>query len=69
MNVIDKRKMLEGLTFFLSVSRDATEQEMDAVIAARDALKSAGLYLTDDNGNIVIKRRESKKVCFKGIAL
>ena len=69
MNVIDKRKMLEGLTFFLSVSRGVTEQEMDAVIAARDALKSAGLYLTDDDGNIVIKRRETKTVCFRGITL
>lgn len=60
LNVLDKRRMLEGLTFNHALSRDASEAEMDALIEAKRVLRAAGLVLVADGAgvNIKIKRRD-----------
>lgn len=38
MNIIDKRKMLAGCLYNFDTSNDITGEEVDAIIAAREAI-------------------------------
>lgn len=59
MNVIDKRRKAEGLLYGFRIESDATEAEIDALIAARDTLRKAGLIASADAyGRIVFHRSE-----------
>ena len=63
VNVIDKRKMLEGLSYMFNTSKELTEQQMDALILIRDTMRQAGLLATADQyGRIVVKNRDQRQV-------
>ena len=63
MNVIDKRKMLEGLSYSFSTSNELSEEQMDALIRVRDTMRTAGLIAAaDEYGRIVVRNSEQKQV-------
>lgn len=62
MNVIDKKKMLEGCLFNFSLDQDITSSEMDALIAARELLRKAGLICSSDMySRIIVRRTKDRK--------
>jgi hypothetical protein len=59
MNVIDKRKMLEGLAYNISITSDLTqeltEEQIDALIHVRDTMRRVGLSArADEYGRIIV---------------
>ena len=63
MNVIDKRRMLEGLSYMFSTSKELTEQQMDALILARDTMRKAGLLAAADQyGRIIVQNEDKRQV-------
>lgn len=63
MNVIDKRKMLEGLSYMFSTSKELTEEQIGALIHVRDTMRAAGLIAAaDECGRIVVRNSEQKQV-------
>lgn len=45
MNIIEKRKMAEGILYNFHLSRSATAEHVDVLITIKDLLRSAGLVL------------------------
>jgi ADP-heptose:LPS heptosyltransferase len=63
LNVIDKRKMLNGISYMFSTSKDLTEDQMDALIFVRDTMRKAGLLAAADNhGRIIVQNRDKREV-------
>ena len=63
MNVIDKRKMLEGLSYSFSTTKGITEKQIDALIHIRDTMRAAGLIAAaDEYGRIIVRNSEQKQV-------
>jgi hypothetical protein len=53
MNIIEKRKMAEGVLYNFHLSRNATADHVDVLITIKDLLRSAGLVLiANDYGQI-----------------
>jgi ADP-heptose:LPS heptosyltransferase len=63
LNVIDKRKMLNGISYMFSTSKELTEAQMDALILVRDTMRKAGLLAAADNhGRIIVQNRDKREV-------
>jgi ADP-heptose:LPS heptosyltransferase len=63
MNVIDKRKMLEGLSYNISTARELTEDQIDALLHVRDTMRQAGLTArADEHGRIIVRNRNRSQV-------
>ena len=63
MNVIEKRQMLEGLSYSFSTSKELTEKQIDAIIHIRDTMRAAGLVASADSfGRIIVRNSDQKQV-------
>lgn len=63
LNVIDKRRMLNGLSYMFDTSKDLTEEQMDALILVRDTMRKAGLLAAADyHGRIIVQNKDRKQV-------
>ena len=63
MNCIDKRKMLEGILYGFSTTKELTEVQMDTLIHVRDVMRKAGLIAAaDEYGRIIIRNSDQQQV-------
>lgn len=63
LNIIDKRKMLNGLSYMFNTSKELTEAQMDALILVRDTMRKAGLLAAaDQHGRIIVQNRDKREV-------
>ncbi len=63
LNVIEKRQMLNGLSYMFNTSKDLTEDQMDALILVRDTMRKAGLLAAaDHHGRIIVQNKDRREV-------
>lgn len=48
MNIIDKKRMLNGLCYMVRTETGITEEQIDAIVSVRDILRKANLIAVAD---------------------
>lgn len=62
MNILDKKRMLEGILYNFNLSRDITEEQVDALILMRDTARKAGMILSADSyGRLIVKTTDEQR--------
>lgn len=56
MNILDNRRMIEGLSYNFTMLHGHTDKHIEALIKIRDIMRDAGLHISAFNLNQLIVR-------------